>query len=635
MNNFLWFLLFLSIPVLVHLFSFRRAKKLLFTNVRFIQLVSSKTKSKTKLRQLLVLGARVLAFVFFVSAFVLSVVEFDEKGIAIDNSFGLIYLDNSRSTVGSDVEEEVNLVYDLVVSSFGESGKLVTNDFGPFSNRNRSKGEIFERLVQVEVSYGARSLSEVLDRDRVSRSISIISDFEDATVVDLDRVAQDSLRNYSLFVKRSEEIRNVYVDSVWIEKDIEDYSNVILKCTLGHSKDYKEGNMVVKLLDDKGGQISSVVKAVQGGPMLSFTLPSVSVDRRYTIQLSGDEVVYDNDFYFVLKETVKPKVLLLSDRGNKYLESVFGNSSLFDFSVSRSDALDYEGLGNVDLIVLDRFVQIPKGLIGQGVESSSILIFPPDSIDLQNYGSESSMTINEAESIELQEVELESGSRLMAGAFEVGTHADLPKAVGKYTISSTHEQILTFRDGNTFLGRSVDLPIYFLNSPLNEKYTELAEHAIFLPIMYRIAEESVDSGTRLFSYPGESLEIDQLSTKGPPKIVSNSIELIPEFVSRNDKGLVKVPSNLAPGFYHVIDANDTLRSFGLNVSKSESVFNGLSYEEIVSYFSRSEHVKVFSVFDELEHSTLVSQRSNHLWKYALILAVLFLLVETLFHRYLK
>ncbi|HMX40777.1 MAG TPA: BatA domain-containing protein [Saprospiraceae bacterium] len=58
---FLAALAVLAIPIIIHLFYFRRFKKVYFTNVRFLKEVKEETSNRQKLRNLLVLLMRCLA----------------------------------------------------------------------------------------------------------------------------------------------------------------------------------------------------------------------------------------------------------------------------------------------------------------------------------------------------------------------------------------------------------------------------------------------------------------------------------------------------------------------------------------------------------------------------------------------
>ena len=67
--GFLLALLALAIPIILHLFYFRRFKKVYFTNVRFLKEVKEQTSARSKLRNLLVLLMRLLAVAMLVFAF--------------------------------------------------------------------------------------------------------------------------------------------------------------------------------------------------------------------------------------------------------------------------------------------------------------------------------------------------------------------------------------------------------------------------------------------------------------------------------------------------------------------------------------------------------------------------------------
>jgi len=67
--SFLWALLAIAIPIIIHLFYFRRFRTVYFTNVRFLKEVKEQTSNRQKIRNLLVLLSRILALAFLVFAF--------------------------------------------------------------------------------------------------------------------------------------------------------------------------------------------------------------------------------------------------------------------------------------------------------------------------------------------------------------------------------------------------------------------------------------------------------------------------------------------------------------------------------------------------------------------------------------
>src|ERR1035437_4830962 len=94
---FLFALSAIAIPIIIHLFNFRKFKTIYFSNVRFLKEVKQETQAKSKLKHLLVLAARILAIIFLVLAFVQPFISSENKKVLIGNKASSIYIDNSFS----------------------------------------------------------------------------------------------------------------------------------------------------------------------------------------------------------------------------------------------------------------------------------------------------------------------------------------------------------------------------------------------------------------------------------------------------------------------------------------------------------------------------------------------------------
>ena len=67
--TFLFALFTIAIPIIIHLFSFRQYKTVYFSNVSFLKDIKKESKKKSKIKQLLLLIARILTIIFLVFAF--------------------------------------------------------------------------------------------------------------------------------------------------------------------------------------------------------------------------------------------------------------------------------------------------------------------------------------------------------------------------------------------------------------------------------------------------------------------------------------------------------------------------------------------------------------------------------------
>ena len=93
--TFLWALAALSIPIIIHLFNFRRTTRVYFSTTRFLKQVKEVTTAKRRLKHLLVLASRLLFLFFLVIVFAQPIIPAREQLSGQRNI--VLYLDNSLS----------------------------------------------------------------------------------------------------------------------------------------------------------------------------------------------------------------------------------------------------------------------------------------------------------------------------------------------------------------------------------------------------------------------------------------------------------------------------------------------------------------------------------------------------------
>jgi len=132
---FLWALLAIAIPIIIHLFHFRRFKTVNFTNVNFLKEVKEQTSSRKKLRNFLVLLMRIFAVAFLVFAFSMPYIPSKDGNTKAGSRDVSIFFDNSFSM--SSETEDVRLLEkarrraEEIVSAYGPDDKIqiLTSDF--------------------------------------------------------------------------------------------------------------------------------------------------------------------------------------------------------------------------------------------------------------------------------------------------------------------------------------------------------------------------------------------------------------------------------------------------------------------------------------------------------------------------
>lgn len=190
---FLFGLLALAIPVIIHLFNFRRFKTVYFTNVRFLKNIQEETATKSRLKHILVLISRMLAITFLVLAFAQPFIPSEQSAnkatkkavsIYIDNSFSMEAVNNDEQLLNIAKRKAEEIVNGYTID---DQFQLLTNDMEAKHQRLVSKEEMLQMITQVQRTPEVRSLSEIVKRQRdilnrdkaqSQKNIYAISDFQ-------------------------------------------------------------------------------------------------------------------------------------------------------------------------------------------------------------------------------------------------------------------------------------------------------------------------------------------------------------------------------------------------------------------------------------------------------------------------
>ena len=107
----LWGLLALSVPILVHLFHFRRYTTVYFSDVRLLSQMEEQRSTRSNLKRLLLLFLRMAAIFLVVMAFAQPVFNQDRLLIDDANRHEVLLVDNSLSMFEGEAS-----AYDQVVN---------------------------------------------------------------------------------------------------------------------------------------------------------------------------------------------------------------------------------------------------------------------------------------------------------------------------------------------------------------------------------------------------------------------------------------------------------------------------------------------------------------------------------------
>jgi len=363
---FLFALFSLAVPVIIHLFNFRRFKRVHFTNVRFLREVKQETQSRNKLKHLLVLLCRCLALTFLVLAFAQPFIPLDDRKIVVGDKAISVYVDNSFSMdavnkSNTALLKEAKDAAAEIVAAYKPTDRfqLLTNDFEGRHQRFVNREEFLELLEEVKPSPAVRTLSEVSSRqqDILSNADGIrsqnklafmISDFQ-KSISDFGKIKSDTSMHVTLIRMEAQNRNNVYIDSCWFESPVrrinqQEALHVRLR---SHSEDALE-NVPMRLFinnNQKTPASFSIGPNGQTDTVIYFTVnqPGLQQGR---IEIKDYPVSFDDQFYFSFEVLEHIPVMSINAAGpalpaepgttpvtgSPYLNTLFGTDSIFRYT---------------------------------------------------------------------------------------------------------------------------------------------------------------------------------------------------------------------------------------------------------------------------------------------------------------
>ncbi|MFN8340623.1 MAG: BatA domain-containing protein [Cyclobacteriaceae bacterium] len=655
--SFLWALAALAIPVIIHLFNFRRTIRIYFSNTTLLRQVQQATTRQRQIKQWLILAARLLFVFFLVLAFAQPFLPASEQITSGRNV--VIYVDNSysMSAMADDKLRGLDLALQharKIVDVFPTDTRyrLLTNDFAPFSNSYKTRDEIVDLLAQVRLSPIGRTLGAISNKvasQGVSEEVFLISDFQRSTLGPA-LGAVDSLRQWHLVQVRMDRNANLSVDSVYLENPslLAGERNTI-HARIRNSGEAVRDHITVRFALDGNQQGAIQIDAPPNGTTeAQFDLPDrVRNFSTASITVQDFPVTFDNEFYFALNSSQRLDVVEISPAGDEgFVSRVFGNGRLFNFRKFALSNVDFNAATQADLLIvrgIDRVNPFLRSIIARqrSATHSQLLVVPSAHPDVASYSEALGMSFNPVAGSTVREALAapDFAHPLFTNVFEERErNMAMPIAAPVWSWGTDRSAPLSFSNGLPFLSSIGNL--YLLASPLELAYTDLPNHALFVPVMYRMAASGKRNQQALYHFLTETfvtLAADSLAGEEPAKLKGDS-EIIPPQRFAGGSLFLDIPAyTVKPGFYGVVAGKDTLSLLAFDADKRESMLAFASPEEVMALMGSKAAVSVFDSDTERGFGDQIQSRylGTPLYKYMLILALLFLLAEVLLIRFMK
>lgn len=420
---FLFGLLAVAIPIVVHLINIRRPKRISFSTLSFFNELNKSTFRRIRIKQYLLMMLRVLALTFLTLALARPFLPPTITGSANSNEpkVAAVVIDNSPSMnrIGRNgplIDQAKKIADDIINNGNIRDKFLITSTNGE-SGRNKVTDAMRakELVNEISVSNTAHYTSEVVrtvykqlqNTSQPHAVIYIISDGQKSQLSDLKTLSlqeeEQAEKPVSIQLISLEKAgqQNISISSVALNSQMLGKSSPItLEVNVENVGDAAVANQFVSV--EVNGELTGQYEvSLQPGDSKEYSfqiVPEKVGDITGRILIEGDEVTFDNIHYFVIRIPPKRSILLINNEKQNSsfhsylvpaLKAVQQTNTRLEFVEKQVLEVDQSQWLNYDVIALDGLKQVPKYWfqdLQQYIQNGNgILFLPSEQGSIENY----------------------------------------------------------------------------------------------------------------------------------------------------------------------------------------------------------------------------------------------------------
>ena len=675
--NMLYALFALLIPVVIHLFNFRRHKTVYFSNTSILKTIEQENKKTKKLKDLIVLITRVLFIAALVVAFAY---PYKKNNNTINNNVDnliAVYIDNSMSM--QSYSSEKTLFDDArssavkLVENLNQAQKfvLLSNDRNPINEYPMNKDEMLIRLNEMKTESVPASFEDIYNsigfikkkNNFKSASLFVYSDFQ-KNMMKVDESKNDTTIQIVVFPLKSDFQNNIYIDSVWIQSPVlqKNLTNEINARVVNETSNDIKGLPVNFSLDGNVVAYTTVdvVANSHSDVNMQFVIESDG-DKKAQVSIQDSPITFDDEYNLVLK--VRPVInvveILSSAHGSQltahsFLDLLFEGDALVNYQAMSPYNIDQNVINNAQMIVLDATANVnatmQQSLLDFASQGGSLVVF-------NNEGTDNSLLYDKLgikpkaldDNVSRIEYVAKQNSFFDDVFVKFPENAALPEVNKHISFDIRNNNVLniaSLQNGEPFIMMSrVDKgSVFVFSSTLDEEWCDLANHAIFVPLMYKMA--LVGGGMSDLSYTLgrdkyhnindiELLQDDRVSVRSE----NGLYETFPLVENRGKLNYLYFFEDLpSAGFYDIYKNEDYISTMAWNDNRNESEMSFYEKDDVTKLLKdKGLNLLATIDYDEINSENMmeVVVRDTALWKIFVIISLILLLIEILVLRFFK
>ncbi|MBN8569062.1 MAG: BatA and WFA domain-containing protein [Ignavibacteria bacterium] len=609
--------------------------------------------------------------------------------IIVDNSFSM----SGKDAYGEYLEQAKVAVNDIVstLNPSDEITIIASSEFGKSSPVywTNTQSNYKDSVKNISISYKDFNLPQCIEyaKDIISKSsalnknVYILSDFQKNNFIDVN--SSNPTADYSVFAVNigKREVNNISLEDFKIESAIiEQGRDIKLSVNVHNFSQYALSNKTINVYS-RGNDSSFVLKGEKVVDLQSSE--NKKVELTFKAEKSGnnsgmielvidnaqdDEIKYDNKIYFSFFIPEKFKIGLIGN-DTKFMKLAIETASIMlaDSAKNKSSLLELNELSTVPSKLSDYNIVFVSGidrfgntdiesLSNYAVNGGTAYFFPSQSADISSYNdlftklnSAHLTNINSDgevnKSIKVGRVNFEHP--LLSGIFKNEKLnftsdkfiLDSPELKSFYSITPGEEDVTLIELSNNkpfLVENNIGQGRVLLSAvSANDKMSDLPMKSIFVPLIvrsifysqgnvnqtsYTIGKNNVISLNRSFR---AGSAINPLKNK-----ITYSSSISSSYIALPYSGFSSVP-----GIYSFTDSLNAKYSFAINFNSGESNLAKEGVKEIEENFKNSfKNVKIINDISQVKDSIKEAKYGIELWKYFLILALIFIAAELVLSR---
>ena len=634
----LYFLFLLVIPILVHLFQFRRFKKEYFTNVKLLKEIQIQTRKSKSIKKWLLLATRLLLLAVLIIAFAQPF--FNAKDAQNKENELIILLDNSFSMQANGAKGELlkRSVQELL-ESFPENQtfSLLTNTEVFWDTDIKSIQKELQQLDYAPTSFELDALLNQVElkKPNVSKDYIIISD---GISVTSDKIKTISETNEVYWLQpKAEKSVNISIENATITEVSDTFYT--LGVTLKAFGEI-ENEIPLTLYNNDKAIAKTQVKFDKNEQKIKLSIPKKEMAGRIVIQ--DNSLPFDNEFFFTIQSPEKTNVAIIGEVSkNKFLHRIYTNDDFVTYETTL-EQLDFNRLKDQQTIVLNEVIEISQALQTNLVsfyeKGGNLIVIPSTESNLENLNGLSkkigNVTFSNPSNTEKQITKIKFNHPVYKNVFEKNvTNFQYPKVNSNFIISKNSSPILQFEDASIFLSSITNKlgKAYFFASAINKTNSNFQNSPLIVPTFFNMAIGNDTKDKLAFTISENETKIIEANLK-KDEVVSISNEnnsFIPLQQLLSNK--VKLTFGDYPeqaGNYSVKQKDKLITSLSFNFPRNESNVT------LQSTLNNDNFAKINSV-DEVLNDLHTKRTDTALWKAFIIATLLLLLIELLIQKFVK